>query len=228
MNNNIRIAKFLANCGVASRRKSEELVLANKVRIGDKVIKDLAIKIDEDCNNIFVDNKKVKFKKKEYYILNKPKGYICSLSDPYNSKIVVSLIKTKTNIFPVGRLDKDSQGLLLLTNDGDLTYKLTHPKFNVKKKYLVELDKEIVKKNIIKLNKGIKLKEGIAKVDKLKVINKKEILITIHQGWNRQIRRMLSKLGYKVIKLVRLSEGKLVLGNLKLGKYKKIKKEDIL
>ena len=188
MKNKIRLAKFLANCGLTSRRKAENLILKGKVSIDRKVVTKLATKVEEDVLNIFVNNKRIKSAVKEYYILNKPKGYICSLNDPYNSKTVISLIKTKKRIFPVGRLDKNSQGLLLLTNDGDLTYKLTHPKFNVLKTYLVVLDKEIKKKDILKLKKGIKLEEGIAKVDKIELKNKNEILITIHQGWKRQIR----------------------------------------
>ncbi len=228
MKNKIRLAKFLANCGLTSRRKAENLILKGKVSIDRKVVTKLATKVEEDVLNIFVNNKRIKSAVKEYYILNKPKGYICSLNDPYNSKTVISLIKTKKRIFPVGRLDKNSQGLLLLTNDGDLTYKLTHPKFNVLKTYLVVLDKEIKKKDILKLKKGIKLEEGIAKVDKIELKNKNEILITIHQGWKRQIRRMLEILNYKVKELTRISEGRLKLGRLKLGQYKKIKKENII
>lgn len=228
MKNKIRIAKYLANCGIASRRKSEELILRGKVKIDDKVIKDLSTKVNEDSSNIYVDDKIIKSENKEYYLLNKPKGYICSLSDPHNDKIVTSLIKTKVKIFPVGRLDKDSQGLLLLTNDGDLTYKLTHPKFEVKKTYLVELDYEIDKRDIKELREGIELEEGIASVDSIRLRGKKEVIITIHQGWKRQIRRMFDKLDYRVIELTRIEEGKLKLDNLKVGKYRKIKKSDII
>ncbi len=228
MKNKIRIAKYLANCGIASRRKSEDLILKGKVRIDKEIIKDLSTKVNEDSSNIYVDDKKVKVENKEYYLLNKPKGYICSLSDPYNDKTVTSLIKTKVKIFPVGRLDKDSQGLLLLTNDGDLTYKLTHPKFEVKKTYLVELDYEIERRDIEELKEGIELDEGIAKVDSIKLRGKKEVIITIHQGWKRQIRRMFDELDYRVVELTRISEGKLKLGDLKVGKYKKVKKSDII
>ena len=228
MKNKVRIAKFLADCGIASRRKSEELVISGKVKIGDKIIKDVSTNVDINSDNIKVNNKLIKKEDKEYYILNKPKDYICSVSDSYNKKTVISLIKSDKKIVPVGRLDKDSQGLILLTNDGDLVYKLTHPKFEVKKTYLVELDKVIDKDLINKLRKGVLLEEGLAKVDKLKKESNKKLLITIHQGWNRQIRRMLGHLGYGVINLTRISEGKLKLNDLPLGKFKKIKRSDII
>ncbi len=228
MKNKVRIAKFLADCGIASRRKSEELVISGKVKIGDKIIKDVSTNVDINSDNIKVNNKLIKKEDKEYYILNKPKDYICSVSDSYNKKTVISLIKSDKKIVPVGRLDKDSQGLILLTNDGDLVYKLTHPKFEVKKTYLVELDKVIDKDLINKLRKGVLLDEGLAKVDKLKKESNKKLLITIHQGWNRQIRRMLGHLGYGVINLTRISEGKLKLNDLPLGKFKKIKRSDII
>ena len=228
MKNKIRIAKFLSQAGIASRRKSEELILAGRVKINKEVIKDLSFKVNENSNNIYFDNKLIKKEEKEYYLVHKPKGYISSVSDPHNPKTVISLINTKAKIFPVGRLDKDSQGLLLLTNDGDLAYQLTHPKFNIPKTYLVILNKEIEKEHLQKLKKGIRLEEGLARVDKIKLKNKKEVLITIHQGWNRQIRRMFNNLNYKVKELIRLSEGNLKLNNLKLGKYRKIKKEEII
>jgi len=228
MKNKIRIAKFLSQAGIASRRKSEELILAGRVKINKEVIKDLSFKVNENSNNIYFDNKLIKKEEKEYYLVHKPKGYISSVSDPYNPKTVISLINTQAKIFPVGRLDKDSQGLLLLTNDGDLAYQLTHPKFNIPKTYLVILNKEIEKEDLQKLKKGIRLAEGLARVDKIKLKNKKEVLITIHQGWNRQIRRMFNNLNYKVKELIRLSEGNLKLNNLKLGKYRRIKKEEII
>jgi len=228
MKNKVRIAKFLADCGVASRRKSEELVISGKVKIGDKIIKEVGINVDINSDNIKVDDRLIKKEEKVYYILNKPKGYVCSVSDPYNSKTVVSLIKSDKKIVPVGRLDKDSEGLILLTNDGDLVYKLTHPKFEIEKRYLVELDKVIDRDLINDLKEGVLLDEGLAKADKVKKVGKKELLITIHQGWNRQIRRMLGHLSYGVIDLIRVSEGNLELNDLPLGEFEKIKRSDII
>ncbi|MBU1203035.1 rRNA pseudouridine synthase [Patescibacteria group bacterium] len=223
----IRLAKFLSQAGVASRRKAENLIKQGKVKIGLHIVKDLATSVPENSQDIFVNNKAVILEKKVYYLLNKPTGYVCSVSDPHNKKTVMSLVPKEPKVFPVGRLDKDSQGLILLTNDGDLAHQLTHPKFEVKKTYLVTVDKILTRDIESKLKKGISLEEGLAKVDKLKILSSKKLEIVIHQGWNRQIRRMLAKLGYKVIELSRISEANLKLGNLPIGKYKVLNKNDI-
>ena len=222
-----RLAKFLANHGIASRRKAEELILAGQIKVNNKIITEVATKVSAE-DEIKFDNKIVGDVDKVYYLLNKPVDYICSVSDPYNDKNVLALVPKDPAVYPVGRLDKNSQGLLLLTNDGDLTYKLTHPKFKVSKKYLVRVDKVLDNDVIKKLKTGIKLEEGLAKADQAKIKNKFELEITLHQGWKRQIRRMLEALDFKVVELTRLSEGKLVLKNIKIGEYKKIKKSDII
>lgn len=226
--NKIRIAKFLADAGVASRRKAEDLITQGKVSINNKIISDLATKVDEDADNIVVNKKLIKPDKKIYYLLNKPLNYICSVKDPHNSQTVLQLVPDKPRVVPVGRLDKNSQGLLLLTNDGDLTYRLTHPKFEVSKTYLVRT-KQVLDKSIIKLLKqGVDLDEGVAKADQVKLISRNKLEIIIHQGWKRQIRRMMQELGYHVEDLTRIQEGKLKLGNLPVGKYKILNKSDIV
>lgn len=226
--NKIRIAKFLADAGVASRRKSEELINQGKVTIDNKIIIDLATKVDEDADNIAVNNKPIKPDKKIYYLLNKPVDYICSVKDPHNTKTVLQLVPETPRVVPVGRLDKNSQGLLLLTNDGDLTYKLTHPKFEVKKTYLVRT-KQALDKSIIRLLKqGVNLEEGKACADQVKIVSRNKLEIIIHQGWKRQIRRMIQEVGYHVEELTRIQEGKLKLGDLKPGKYKILNKSDIV
>ncbi|MCB9802737.1 rRNA pseudouridine synthase [Candidatus Nomurabacteria bacterium] len=221
-----RLAKFLANHGIASRRKAEELILSGKIKVNNKIITELATKVSEE-DEVKFDNKIVGDVEKVYYLLNKPVAYICSVSDPHNSKNVLQLVPKQPAVYPVGRLDKDSQGLLLLTNDGDLTYQLTHPKFKVSKTYLVRVDKILDEEIVKKLKKGIKLEEGIAKADQVKIKNKFELEIVLHQGWKRQIRRMLKVCGLQVLTLIRLSEGKLNIKNLPVGKFKKIKKEEI-
>lgn len=227
-NDSLRLAKFLADSGIASRRKAEDIILAGKVKVNDKIIKTLPAIINPDKDKVEVNNKLISASQKVYYLLNKPVGYICSVSDPHNAKNVISLIPKDARVYPVGRLDKDSQGLLLLTNDGELTYQLTHPKFKIDKKYLVKVDKPITKEILNRLKQGIKLDEGLAKADEVKQQNKQELIIIIHQGWKRQIRRMLEKLGYQVITLTRLAEGKLTLNKLPVGKYKEITKKDII
>ncbi|PLX24533.1 pseudouridine synthase [Candidatus Parcubacteria bacterium] len=224
----IRLAKFLAEAGVASRRKAEELILQGKVKIANKVVKEVAIKVDPNSEDIEANDKPVMLEPKVYYLINKPVGYLSSVKDPHHDKTVLDLVPKEPRVFPVGRLDKDSQGLMILTNDGDLAYKLTHPKFEVAKTYLVKVDKKLDKSVITKLKYGIRLSEGTAKADKVKINSSKELEIVIHQGWKRQIRRMLEKLGYQVVFLQRIAEGKMVLGNLPPGKSKKLKAKDLL
>jgi 23S rRNA pseudouridine2605 synthase len=222
-----RLAKFLANHGAASRRKAEEFILAGFVKVNNKIITEVATKVS-DQDKIEFNNQIITEVEKVYYVLNKPAGYICSVSDPHNDKNVLALVPNNPPVYPVGRLDKNSQGLLLLTNDGDLTYKLTHPKFEVPKKYSVKVDKDLDTSIINILKQGVKLEEGLAKADKVSLKNKHELIIVLHQGWKRQIRRMLEALGHEVKELTRLGEGKLNLNNLEPGKYKEIKKEDII
>lgn len=228
MTEEIRLAKFLAQAGVASRRKAEDLILAGKVKVGREIVQKLSTTVSLDDKDIRVNNKLVVLEPKVYYLLNKPVGYICSVSDPHNDKNVLALVPKFPAVYPVGRLDKNSQGLLLLTNDGDLTYKLTHPKFKVSKKYLVRVDKILSDNVVKKLKNGIKLEEGLAKADQVKIKSKFELEIVLHQGWKRQIRRMLEVLGFEVKELTRLGEGKLNLDNLEIGKYKIINKKDII
>lgn len=226
--NTMRLAKFLAESGIASRRKSEEIIISGRVEIAGQVVDDVTTNVLPGQTDITVDNKKIILEEKVYYLLNKPVGYISSLKDPHNTKTVVSLVPKQPRVVPVGRLDMDSSGLLLLTNDGELTYQLTHPKFEVSKTYLATVNKELDKNIISVLKKGVQLSEGLAKADQVKILNEKQLEITIHQGWNRQIRRMLGEAGLRVTALVRIAEGKLKLDDLAIGKYKILKKEDIV
>jgi 23S rRNA pseudouridine2605 synthase len=222
-----RLAKVIANRGLASRRSAEVLISSGKVKVNGEIVREVVTLVDAN-DEIVVAGKKVETVKKVYYLLNKPVGYICSKSDPHNSKNVMSLVPRQPAVYPVGRLDKDSQGLLLLTNDGDLTFKLTHPKFHFSKTYLVVVDIDVDAKTVAKLKNGVRLEEGLAKADKVVLKNKRSLEIVLHQGWNRQIRRMLEIFGLKVISLTRISEGKLSLKNLPLGKFKKISISEII
>ncbi|OGY93757.1 MAG: hypothetical protein A2406_03845 [Candidatus Komeilibacteria bacterium RIFOXYC1_FULL_37_11] len=224
----MRLAKFLAQAGVSSRRKAEELILAGLVKIGGNIVKDVTTNVLASQNNITVKGQPVILEEKVYYLLNKPRGYICSVTDPHNDQTVIKLLPKEPRVVPVGRLDMDSSGLLLLTNDGDLTYQLTHPKFEVKKTYVATVNKKLDRKVVLMLKKGIYLSEGLAQADRVRILNDYALEIVIHQGWNRQIRRMLGELGYHVELLTRIAEGKLKLGNLASGQYKKLKLEGIL
>ena len=178
--------------------------------------------------DITVNNTKVALEPKVYYLLNKPTGYISSLKDPHNLKTVVSLVPKQPRVVPVGRLDMDSSGLLLLTNDGELIYQLTHPKFEVSKTYVATVNKELDKNIVAILKKGVQLPEGLAKADQVRILNEKQLEIVIHQGWNRQVRRMLGAEGLRVTELTRIAEGKLKLDDLPSGKYKELNKSAIL
>lgn len=223
----IRLASFLAQSGVASRRHSEELIRQGKVKVNGQVIKELSCQVAMELDRIEFNNKLIHPHTKVYYMLNKPRGYVCTVSDRHNPQTVLSLVPPEPKVFPVGRLDKDSQGLLLLTNDGDLAYRLTHPKFKVSKTYLVKIDKTFQSVHKSKLLSGIKLEEGLAKADKVVIKDQKDLLMILHQGYKRQIRRMLENLGYQVLSLIRLAEGHLTLGDLPEGSFQTLLKADI-
>lgn len=227
VNNTMRLAKFLAVCGLASRRQAEVLISGGLVKVNGQVVTKLSTQIEIDHDQVEVRGRILKIENKVYYLLHKPVGYLSSVQDPHHQKLVTNLVPTSPKVWPVGRLDKDSRGLLLLTNDGDLTYLLTHPKHAVKKVYQVELNKIIDAKLLSKLKQGVDLEEGLAQVDSIKKISNTSLEITIHQGWNRQIRRMLAACGYKVLDLIRIKEGSLSLGDLGVGEYRILNKEEI-
>lgn len=223
----IRLASYLAKCGLASRRQAENFIIAGQIKVDGKVIKDLSCKVIAGENKVTYKNKNIALENNVYYLLNKPTGFVSTVKDQHQEQTVISLVPQSPRVFPVGRLDKDSQGLLLLTNDGDLTYRLTHPKFEIKKTYLVQTDRPIKASDREKLIKGLEFPEGLAQADKIVNHSNKEVLITLHQGFNRQIRRMLGALGYQVLSLTRVSEGSLKLGDLALGKYRLLTKAEI-
>lgn len=227
----MRINKYLASCGVASRRKAEQLIISGKVKVNDIVCTELATDIT-DNDKVEVDNKFITLPSNlEYYMLNKPKGYVCSVKDDRNRKTVIELIDTDARIFPVGRLDYDSEGLLILTNDGDLTYKLTHPKNEIAKTYVVKIEGGIESGQIALLKKGViidgyklspcevRIKTQDYKFTKLEVI--------IHEGRNREIRKMFETVGKNVIFLKRTKIAELSLGGLNRGEYRKLTPSEI-
>lgn len=219
----IYLQQFLSQAGIASRRQAIELIKQGKVKVNNQVAQ-LGLKIDPSQNKVKVNNQLIKPPlKKVYYLVNKPIGYTCTLKDKFALKKVTDLVPPLPKVWPVGRLDKNSHGLIILTNDGQLTHQLTHPSFRRPKEYLVMLDKKVNVELLSKLEKGVKLKEGMAWVDQVKKISPYRLSLVVHQGWNRQIRRMLAACGYQVIDLQRIRIGKWRLGSLKSGAYKPIK-----
>lgn len=224
----MRLQKFLAQAGIASRRKAEKLIEQGLVSVNGQEITQLGTIVDPVNDIIEYKGQAVTLESKKVYIaLNKPAGIISSATSS-QGKSVMDLVKTKQRVYPVGRLDKDSTGLMILTNDGEFANKITHPRFGSEKEYFVILDQDLKLEDIKKLEKGIKVaNKKIAGIKVVSAKNKSARLI-LKEGINRQIRRMLGKLGYTVIKLKRIRIGKLEIKDLPEGSTKNIKPQDIL
>ena len=228
----MRINKFLSSLGIASRRAIDKYIEEGRIKVNG-VIASTGIDVTED-DEIYMDNKKIETKRieeKVYFILNKPLEVLSASSDDRGRKTVVDLIKTDKRIFPIGRLDYMTSGLILLTNDGELFNRLVHPKSEIYKKYYIKVFGEVKKEEIEELKKGVLLEDGKtlpAKISGIKYDkNKTSMYISIREGRNRQIRRMIEKFGYKVLMLRREKIGELSLGDLKEGKYRELTKEEI-
>ncbi|KIL34871.1 RNA pseudouridine synthase [Cohnella kolymensis] len=229
-----RLQKILANAGVASRRKCEELISAGKVAVNGEVVTELGAKSDPDVDVITVSGRPIKKEKKIYIMFNKPKGVITSVSDPQGRSVVTDYLKDiKERLYPVGRLDYDSEGLLLLTNDGELAHKLTHPRHHVPKTYHVTVERVPHGKDLERLQRGIKLEDGMtapADVEYHDIDPDGKfatISITIREGRNRQVRRMFDAIHHPVTRLKRISFGGLFLNNLQRGKHRKLSEEEL-
>lgn len=229
----IRINKYLASLGIASRRKIDEIISEGRVKINDKVT-ELGNQTDPSKDKITIDGREVKSgeEQKIYIALNKPAGYTSTAAHIKGEKNVLELVTSDVRLYPVGRLDKESTGLILLTNDGEFAQKLTHPKYYVAKTYEVKVLGDVNKAQLEMLSKGIKLEEGTTKPAEVKITSQSlphhSILeITIFEGKKRQIRRMLATLHLHVLELKRISIGPIKIGNLALGKYRNLSGEEI-
>lgn len=229
-----RLQKIMAQAGVASRRKCEELILEGKVQVNGETVTELGTKADPAQDIITVSGKPIKNEKKVYIMLNKPKGVITSVSDPEGRKIVSDYLKgIKERVYPIGRLDYDTEGLLLLTNDGEFANLLSHPKYHVPKTYLATVKGVPHGTELDKLRQGIMLEDGMtspAEVEYKDVDpdNKQSVIsITIHEGRNRQVRRMFEAISHPVTRLKRISYGDLLLQNLKRGLYRHLTADEI-
>jgi len=221
----IRLNRFIAMCGVCSRRKADELIQRGDVAVNNKIIEHLATQVSTK-DIVCVKGEKIFLENKKYILLNKPKGYITTMKDERGRKIVVSLIENahKERLVPVGRLDKETTGLLLFTNDGILAKKLTHPKHEIKKTYHVTLDKEFLKQDFMSIKKGLVLEDGPVKVDDIQYldISNKKIKIEIHIGRNRIVRRIFEFFGYKVFGLDRVEYAGFKKNKLRVGKWRSL------
>ncbi|MGM0597632.1 MAG: pseudouridine synthase [Myxococcota bacterium] len=221
----MRLQKYIAKCGVASRRKSELIIKAGRVRINNKIVKKMGVKIDPYKDKVSVDNKRITPEKKVYLVFNKPPGVISTVSDPENRQTVMDFVPyLQQRVFPVGRLDYNSEGLLIMTNDGDLTNKLLHPSRKVEKVYKVKIKGRITHEDLKKIRQGVVIDDGTkakADISVADILPKNTWLkLVIHEGRNRIIRRIMEALDYEIIQLMRIGFGSLKLKGLEKGKYR--------
>lgn len=222
----VRLQVYLAKSGVGSRRFCEQLITAGRVRVNNKRVVELGTKVEEN-DIVYVDDVLAEPQEKEYYFaLNKPRGYVCTNWDPNETVYARDLIDIEDNnlLFNVGRLDKDSQGLIFFTNDGDFANLITHPSSETEKEYLVRTDRDILKKDMDDAYRGLVKPYHIKSY---KMVSKREVKIVLTEGKNREIRNMFEILGYEVKKLVRLRIGNVELGDLPTGKYRKLTLKEI-
>ncbi len=231
----IRLNKFLADLGLASRRKADVLIEEGKVLLNHKKAK-LGDKVDPTQDEVMLNGKRLDQGNKEnfeYWLLNKPFNVISSVSDEANRKTVFDYVKSKTKarVYPVGRLDYQSEGLLLMTNDGELAHRLTHPKYQVEKVYKVWANGIFSEGKMERLLRGVRLSEGKISFDKMELIEKEGrdfvLKIAIHQGVKREIRRVCAKVGWEVTKLLRVQLGNLVMTNLTVGNVRKLEEQEV-
>lgn len=228
----IRLNRYIANAGVCSRREADTYIAAGNVTVNGKVVTEMGFKVKRN-DDVRFDGRKLNPEKKEYILLNKPKNFITTTSDERGRRTVMELISSasKARLLPVGRLDRNTTGLLLFTNDGDMTTKLTHPKHGVRKMYQVTLDTNLSMSDLHKIQEGLELEDGPIQVDDVSYIHgapKKEIGLVIHSGRNRIVRRIFEHLGYSVIKLDRVVFAGLTKKDLPRGHWRPLTEQEII
>ncbi|HCU45443.1 MAG TPA: pseudouridylate synthase, partial [Sphingobacterium sp.] len=229
----IRLNRYIANSGVCSRRKADELIAAGVVSVNGEAVTELGAKVDPAKDDIKYNGERLKREKMVYVLLNKPKDYITTTDDPQERHTVMELVSkaTKERIYPVGRLDRNTTGLLLMTNDGNLAEKLSHPRNNISKIYNVELNKSLTQGDFNKIVFGLELEDGFVKPDDLSYViggSKKEIGVQIHSGKNRIVRRIFESLGYEVVKLDRVVYANLTKKDLPRGRWRYIEERELV
>ena len=231
----MRINKYIASCGVASRRKAEELIISGRVTINGELITELSTTVDETKDIVEVDGVPINQEEKKVYILlNKPEGYITTVKDQFDRPSVLDILKdVDERVYPVGRLDYETSGLLILTNDGDLTYKLTHPKHEVEKTYLAMVNGIISPEEKRRFENGLQIEDYTTAKAKLKIVKADEeknysvCKITIHEGRNRQVRKMCKAIGHPVRNLRRIQMGRINIRGLEVGEYRNLTEDEV-
>jgi 23S rRNA pseudouridine2605 synthase len=222
------LSKFLAQSGVSSRRKVVELIKLGYVSINGITITEPGYKLAEDAH-VSVHGRQIKQEKKLYILLNKPKDYICTVKDERDRKTVLELLpkNLQARVYPVGRLDRNTTGLLLLTNDGELAQRLSHPRYETNKDYHITLDRPLTQKDFVALKNGVMLEDGFTKVDAIKRQGS-QVLVALHSGKNRIVRRLFERFDYKVLRLDRISYAGLSKRDLKVGMWRYLTREELL
>ncbi len=228
----VRLNKYIANSGLCSRRDADKLITSGMIKVNGKVVSEMGIKVGPE-DSIKYNNKVLTGERKVFILLNKPKNHITTMEDTHDRKTVMHLVgdACKERIYPVGRLDRNTTGLLLFTNDGEMTKKLTHPKYNIRKIYHILIDKRISPKELTEIRRGLVLEDGKAEVDVVEYIgdgkDKKQVGIELHSGKNRIIRRIFEKLNFKVIKLDRICYAGLTKKDIPRGRWRFLNQKEI-
>jgi 23S rRNA pseudouridine2605 synthase len=222
----VRLAKYLAHAGVASRRAAEELIASGNVRVAGEVVTDPARDVDEK-SKVEVDGRPVAPEPREVWAVNKPKGVVSTAREPGRRRAVTDLVDSPRRLYPVGRLDADSTGLILLTNDGELANRLTHPRYGVPKTYLVELAEPPEEADLDRLRSGLRLEDGPTAPAEVERLGEREVEITIREGRKRQVKRMAEAIGNQVVELTRTRIGPLELTDLRRGEARRLDRREI-
>ena len=222
----MRLAKYLAHCGVASRRRAEELIASGKVSVGGRTVTDPAREVDES-SGVEAQGRPVSPEPREVWIVNKPAGVVSTARDPGRRQAVVELVGSKRRLYPVGRLDADSTGLIMLTNDGELANLLTHPRYGVKRGYRVRLRRPASESQLRRLRRGVELEDGLTAPAGVRRVSPRVLEVTIAEGRNRQVRRMIEAVGNEVVKLARIRYGSIDLGKLPEGKARRLRRPEV-
>ena len=227
----VRVQKVLADCGLGSRRACEQLILEGRVEVDRQLVTELGTRADPQTQEIRVDGQVIRPQRRVWYLVNKPKGFVCTNKDPEGRPRVVDLVPEGEQLFTVGRLDKASEGLILVTNDGEVANQLTHPRYGVPKTYRVLVAGSPTRQALAELQKGVHLAEGFAKVDGLRTRGKRRqgtvLELVLREGKNREIRRLLARIGHKVLELKRIAIGPLKLEDVPSGAYRELTRREV-
>ena len=230
----IRLQKYIADCGITSRRKAEELIKQGKIKVNGKTITELGTKINPQKDIVMYNNNIIQIEQKYVYILlNKPIGYVTTVKDQFNRESVLDLVKVKERIVPVGRLDMYTSGALILTNDGDFVYQVTHPKHEVEKTYTVTIKGMVTNEEVNQLKNGVKIEDYITRPAKVRILkidkekNQSRLEIKIHEGKNRQIRKMCEAINHKVLALHRSEIAGIGVKDIGIGKWRYLKDHEV-